>query len=284
MGLKIGLSPFYSLLLFCSFLVCSNLMGQKLTDSDPQLTGIGIQENPGARLPVDLSFVNEAGDSVTLDDLLDPSRPVIFTLVYYECPMLCTLVLNGLMDGLQDLNLKAGSDYRLITLSIDPRESWELARIKKQNYLPGLGQVPDSSWTFLTGSEQNIRAVADTIGFKYYYDREQQEYAHAAAVFILTGDGRLSRYLYGLEYRTVDLKLALLEASDGRIGSTIDRLILYCYGYDPDRGGYAVIAIKIMKLGGVLTLLILTLFLLFLWLKERHGKPALTQHTGSERK
>jgi len=271
MDLQIGqVSKKYALLCFL-LLISSGINGQRLTESDPQLRGIDIEEHLGSLLPLDLVFVDENGQKVLLEEFFDNSTPVVFNLVYYECPMLCTFVLNGLMSGLSELKWQAGTDYRLVTLSINPEETYDLAKGKQKSYLPGLSQVSDSSaWKFLVGSQENITAVADTLGFRYYYDEELQEYAHTAATFILTGDGKISRYLYGLQYKPLDLRLALLEASEGKIGTTVDRLILYCYGYDPTRGGYVVIATQIMKIGGLLTLIILAVFIGFLWKRDKH--------------
>jgi len=235
----------------------------------PQLEEVGIEEHLDAEIPMDLEFRDEVGAVVTLGDFFDGTKPVILTLNYYKCPMLCGLQLNGLLDGLMDLDWTPGQEFELVTVSINPLETPALAAEKKQNYMKRYERPSAAKgWHFLTGREPEIRQLASTLGFGYTYDRETGEYAHAAAIFLATPDGRVARYLYGIEYPAKNLRLGLLEASAGKIGSTIDQIILYCYHYDPSSRRYAPVAMNIMRLGGGATALVLGLTLGGYWLRE----------------
>ncbi|MEJ2054513.1 MAG: SCO family protein [Calditrichaceae bacterium] len=237
------------------------------------LQDIDVEEHLGENIPLDLTFVNSSGDTVTLGDYFHHEKPVIFVLAYYECPMLCTLVLNGITQSVYKLNMDLGKDYNIVTVSIDPTETPELAAAKKKSYLKMLNQPENiEGWAFLTGKEKNIKKLADAIGFRYYYIEDRGEFAHPAVVMLMSEKGKISRYLYGIEYKTNDLKLGLLEASEGKVGNTIDRLILYCYHYDPDAKGYVMIANNVMKLGGAATLVVMFGFLGFFWMRESRKK------------
>jgi len=242
----------------------------QLADQVPsQLEDVGIEEHLEAEIPMDLEFRDEYGAVVKLGDYFDGTKPVILTLNYYKCPMLCGLQLNGLLDGLMDLDWTPGQEFELVTVSINPLETPALATEKKQNYMKRYERPSAAKgWHFLTGREPEIRQLASTLGFGYFYDRETGEYAHAAAIFIATPDGRVARYLYGIEYPEKRLRLALLEASNGEIGTTIDQLILYCFHYDPSSRRYAPVAMNIMRLGGGATALVLGLSLGGYWLRE----------------
>lgn len=248
----------------------------QIADYNPrELQEIDIIEHSGEVLPLDLNFTDDRGENVILGDYFNRGKPVILTLAYYECPMLCTLVLNGMSEGVRDLGWPPGEKFVMITISIDPSESSQLAAEKKKTYTESLSlPIKEGGWAFLVGEESQSKALADAIGFKYYYDEKNKQYAHPAAAFVITEDGKISRYLYGIEFKPRDLKLALMEASEGKIGSTIDRIILYCYHYDPEAGGYVVFAANVMKLGGGFTLLSLVIFLGVMWMKERRKKPA----------
>ena len=266
-----------SVILFAAllFLGTANVRAQVVQDSTPELKKIDVIEHLGEQVPLDLTFTNDAGEAVKLGDYFHHGKPVILVLAYYTCPMLCTLVLNGLSDGVKGLDWLPGKEFQMLTISIDPTETPELAAGKKSRYLDNLGkQGIENGWRFFVGAENQSKALAEAVGFKYYYDTEQKMYAHPAVVFILTEDGKISRYLYGLEFKPRDLKLALLEASQGRIGNTIDRLILYCYHYDPSAKGYVMLAGRIMRIGGAITLILVALFLGTLWARERLRKSA----------
>lgn len=222
------------------------------------LEGIDIVEHLDAQLPLDLELRDEDGRAVRLAELLDGDRPAILTLGYYRCPMLCSLVLNGLVESLREVSWSAGREFQLLTLSIDPLESPALARLKKQSYLREYGRPgAEEGWRFLTGTEAAVRRVAETVGFGYRWDEDTQQYVHAAAVFVLTPDGRVSRYLYGVQYDPRTVRLSLAEASAGRYASTLDKIILFCFHYDAGEGRYAPAAVKVMRAGGLVTALAL---------------------------
>jgi protein SCO1/2 len=206
---------------------------------------------------------------VRLGDYFDGSKPVILTLNYFKCPMLCGLQLNGLLDGLMELDWTPGQEFEVVTVSINPLETPALATEKKQNYMNRFGRPSAAKgWHFLTGAEPEIRQLASTLGFGYTYDKSTGEFAHAAAIFVSTPDGRVARYLYGIEYPPKRLRLALLEASEGEIGTSLDQLILYCYHYDPSSRGYSPVAMNIMRLGGGVTVVVLGLTLGGFWVRE----------------
>jgi len=242
----------------------------QLADQVPAaLEEVGITEHLDAKLPLDLEFLDENGRQVTLRDYFDGDRPVILTLNYYKCPMLCGLMLNGVVDGLEAMDWSPGDEFEIVTVSINPLETPELATAKKQNYLKRLDRPSVAEgWHFLTGRELEIKRLAETVGFGYSYDPETQEYAHAAAIMVCTPDGRVARYLYGIEYPAKRLKFALLEAAEGTVGSTLDHLILYCYHYDPTNRRYSPVAMNIMRVGGGATALILGIALGFFWIHE----------------
>jgi len=235
----------------------------------PALDKVGVEEHLDASLPLELEFLDEVGRTVRLGDYFDGARPVILTLNYYRCPMLCGLQLNGVVAGLEEMDWTPGVEFEMVTVSIDPLETPELAQAKKENYLKRY-QRPAAArgWHFLTGRQENIERLAETVGFGYTYDVASGQYAHAAAIFVITPDGRVARYLYGIEYPPKSLKLALMEASEGKIGSAFDQLIMYCYHYDPASRRYAPVAMNIMRVGGGATALLLGVTLGTWWLRE----------------
>jgi protein SCO1/2 len=237
------------------------------------LEGVGITEHPGAKLPLDVEFKDEDGGTVRLGRYFTGDRPVILTLGYYRCPMLCTLVLNSLVDGLRDLPWTPGREFEVVTVSIDPTETPTLARLKKQNYLEEYARPGAASgWHFLTGREENIRRLADAVGFGYRYVPERGQYAHAAAIFVATPDGRLAKVLYGVVYQPKTVRLALTEAGEGKVGTTADQLLLYCFHYDAQEGRYVLAAQNIMRFGGASTALIVGLWLAVSWRRGAHKK------------
>jgi protein SCO1/2 len=231
-----------------------------------QLEGVGIDDKAGVQLPRDVSFKDQDGRTVSLASYFDGTRPVVLVLAYFTCPMLCTRVLNGVTEALKGVAWDAGAEYRIVTVSIDPRDTTELAHEKRANYLGSYGRnVKPDAWDFLTGDETSVRRLADAIGFHYRWDPEQQQYAHAAGAFIVTPAGKLSRVFYGIQFDPKDLKLALIEASNGRVTSAVDRLLLFCFHYDPKVGKYVLAAQRIMMGGGVVMVfamgVMLTVFL-----------------------
>lgn len=248
-------------------------LAQQVRNDVPELKRINIREHLGDHIPLNTTFTDDSGRAVTLGDYLNHGKPVILILAYYTCPMLCNLVMNGLSDGLKQLELLPGKDFQIVTISIDPRDPVSLAAAKRKNYLASYGKEGiDAGWRFLVGSQDQIAILADSVGFEYYYDKETEQYAHPAVVMVLTPDGRMSRYLYGISFRKNDLKLALVEASEGKIGTVFDKFLLYCYHYDPDSKGYVLFAANLMKVGGAVTLLLAAIILAIFWLKEKRRK------------
>ncbi len=274
-------SPFRllsAILLVCIFFSLPSTSYPQLNRSDlPQLKKIDIKDRLGEYIPLQKEFINSSGDTIALARFFNRGKPVILVLAYYKCPMLCGYVLNGLAQTAPLINLKPGKDYYILTLSISPNETASLAAQKQATYLNLIDASPaDSAWRFFVGKEDNIRAIASAIGFEYYYVPERDDYAHPAVLTVLSDKGKISRYLYGISFKPNDLKLSLLEASQGKVGNTIDKLLLYCYHFDPQEGSYVVFATNVMKLGGAVTLLILFILLGTLWLREIRRKKALT--------
>ncbi|MEW6051537.1 MAG: SCO family protein [Candidatus Zixiibacteriota bacterium] len=262
--------PDLSLIALATLVLAGSVAGQVVLDNPPEFAGVGIEEHLGEKLPLDLAFTDDHGRPVTLQEFLGQGKPVVLNMVYYQCPMLCNLVLNGVTNAVKQIGWIPGEQFRMVAISINPRETYDLAAAKKLSYLTELSRPEaEAGWSFLVGTEANSKALAESLGFHYRYDSESKEFVHTAATFILTPDGTISRYLYGIEYNPRDLKLALLEASEGKTGSTLDRLILYCYHYDPQAKGYVLFAENVMKVGGGLTALLLGLALFILWRRER---------------
>lgn len=238
----------------------------------PPLRDVGIDQRLNARIPLELGFRDESGAPVALRSYFG-RRPVVLALVYYECPMLCTMVLNGLLKSLRAINLDAGRDFEVVTVSFDPGETPELAAAKKQSYVERYGRPTGAAgWHFLTGEEEAIRKLTQAVGFRYKYDPATNQFAHASAIMVLTPDGRLARYLYGIEYAPRDLRLALVEASAGKIGTPVDQVLLYCFHYDPATGRYSLLIMNIIRAAGVATVLALGLFMVVMFRRDRRRK------------
>lgn len=241
------------------------------------LRDVKWEQKLDSQLPLDTPFVDEQGRAVRLGDYFH-DRPVILALVYYECPQLCTQVLNGLVKSLDTIpQLNAGKEFDVIALSFDPKESPGLAAAKKKAYVESYAQHyerPDAAdgFHFLTGTEESIRAVTSAVGFDYVYDPEIDQYAHAAGVTVLTPDGKVSRYLFGIEYGPTDLKFGVMEASERRVGSLVDQVLLFCYHYDPSSGSYkSRLTLNVVRGGGVLTMLGMVTFWIVMWRRDhRH--------------
>lgn len=241
-------------------------------DALPELEGVTIVDKLDSQVPLDATFRDESGRTVSFRDVLPKDRPAILQIGYLRCPMLCSLVMNALVRGIQGVDWTVGGQYDVISLSVNPNEGPELADAKKAGYVAEYGR-PQSApgWHFLTGDEAQIRRVTEAVGFEYRL-QENGEYSHAAAVFVLTPDGRLSRVLYGVKYQPADVRMALLEASQGKIGTTLDRIILWCHVYDASAGGYVLLAMRVMQLGGALTLAVLGGGLGWFWWREAHAR------------
>ncbi len=263
------------LLYFSVFLILGKcLCHSQLLNKDSVLKKIDVHENLGGKIPLNLSVVNSFGERKNIASFFEGGKPVLLVLAYYDCPMLCTFVLNGLSKSIMSLDWTPGIEYQILTISINHRETYRLAKLKKDVYIDTLTNKPtDGGWEFCVANEATIESLTKTLGFQYFYDDKQNEYAHPAVIFILTETGVISRYIYGLDYQSKDLKLALLEASNGKIGTIIDRVILFCYHYDPIGKKYTLMAMQVMRIGGVLTIVCIGILLGSLWIKEnKHAK------------
>src|ERR1700688_5291025 len=239
----------------------------------PQLEGVGIDEHLGRPIDLSLTFIAENGYPVALSEYFHQGRPVILNLVYYNCPMLCTLVLNGQTEALRAIPWTPGKEYEVVTVSIDPRESFDVSRKKKAIYM-GSFDRPAPGWHFLVDHEGDAKKLAEMAGFHYRYDPRIEQYAHPAAIMVLTPEGRMARYLYGVRYSPRDLRFALAEASEGRTTMALEKILLFCYHYDPKAGAYVWFALNLMRGGGIVTVLLITLFIWRMFRSERKRTPA----------
>lgn len=232
--------------------------GNPSTGLPKALSDVGLDQKLDQQLPLDLVFRDESGQEVKLGRYFG-QKPVMLALVYYDCPMLCTQVLNGMVTSFRVLPFQVGKEFDVVTVSFDPRETSELAATKKKvyvNYLPEkMRPAAANGWHFLTGDQASIAKLTEAVGFRYYYDDATKQFAHASGIMLTTPDGRLSRYFYGIEYAPRDLRLGLIESSANKIGSPVDQLLLYCYHYDPATGKYGAAVMKIMRIAGVITVL-----------------------------
>jgi len=233
------------------------------------LSKVGITQNLNAQIPRDLLFRDETGESVRIGQYF-AGKPVLLSLVYFDCPALCTEVLNGELRTMKAVSLDLGKDFEAVTVSFEPKDTPQLARAKRDVYA-GQYSRPGAAdhWHFLTGDQTSIDALTNAVGFRYAYDSSIRQYAHAAAILILTPDGRIDRYLYGVQYSARDVRLGLVEASEGKIGSLTDQALLYCYQYDPMTGKYGLVVMNVLRAAGGLTVLILGTFLTLMFLRER---------------
>jgi protein SCO1/2 len=243
------------------------------TVAPPGLEGVGIDQRLNEQVPLNLTFKNELGNTVKLGDYFHEGRPVILNLVYYQCPMLCTEVLNGLTSALKVIRFVPGKEFEVVTLSIDPRETPQLAANKKEMYLKRLGNAEaGKGWHFLTGEQTQIAALASAVGWRYRYDPKLDQFAHAAGILLITPEGKIAQYYYGVEYSPKDMRLGIVEASQNKIGSLADQVLLYCYHYDPSTGRYGATITNIVRLAGVTTVVVLGGFILLLFRKEKHDQ------------
>lgn len=230
---------------------------------------VTITENLNAEVPLDATFTDETGKTVKLGDYVKGDKPLVLTLVYYKCPMLCSMVLGGLNKAVLNSGMVLGQDYRAITVSIDPREGPKEALERQRGHLQALnapGQQQD--WPFLTGKDEEIRKVASTVGFEYAFDKQSGQYAHAAAIMVLTPEGKVSRYLYGVEFPARDLRLALVEAAAGRVGTSFDRVMMTCFKYDPNTRRYELYVFGFIRGGALLVFGALATALAVFWRRE----------------
>jgi protein SCO1/2 len=236
------------------------------------IQSIDFEQKLDSQIPLDAHFVDENGQTVQLGQYFG-KRPVVVTLVYYECPMLCTEVLNGLLHTMQEMPFSAGKEFDVVTVSIDPGETPALAAEKKAEYLRRYGRdVPADSWHFLTGQEADIKRLADSVGYKYVYDPLTDQYAHPSGIVVTTPTGKVSRYFFGVQYAARDVRLGVVEASANKIGSPVDKLLLYCYHYDPLSGKYNVAVMNLIRLFGVGTVLLMALGIFYMLRREKADK------------
>jgi protein SCO1 len=230
-----------------------------------ELQQVSIDQKLNAQITLDLKFRDESGTEQRLGEYFSDDKPVLLVMAYYNCPMLCTQVLNGVLGALKAVPLEAGKDFHVVVVSIDPHESSELARQKKTSYLEQYHRTTaEGGWHFLTGDSLAIRQLAEEIGFRYVYDPVAKQYAHASGIMILTPQGKLSRYFYGIEYAPKLIKLALVEASENKIGTLADKLYLYCFHYDPSTGKYGLAIMSAVRVSGALFVLGIIAFLFYL--------------------
>ena len=240
----------------------------------PALKGIGFDQNIDQHIPLDTTFRDESGATVRLADYFG-KRPVVMVFAYYDCPMLCTQVIHGLSSALGVLSLAPGRDFEIVTVSFNPRDTPAAATAKKAVYLerykqPGAG----AAWHFLTGDEPSIERLTKAAGFRYAWDEDTKQFAHPSGIIVLTPEGRLAKYLFGIEYGPRDLRFAIVEASAGKVGSIVDSLLLYCYHYDPMLGRYGLVIMRAIRVAGAATVLALAAFILVMLRRERRRSPA----------
>lgn len=240
----------------------------------PGLKNVGIEQRLNEQIPPDLAFRDEAGRSVRLADYFG-GQPLILNLVYYKCPMLCSEVMSGLTSALKAMKLDVGKDFEVLTVSFDPRETPRDALLTSAEYLRRYGRPGAArGWHFLTGPEESIEALTKAAGFGYQYDREVEQFAHSTAIIVLTPEGKISQYYYGVEFPPKDLRLALVEASQNKIGSVVDQILLYCYHYDPSAGKYNLVIFRLLRLAGVATILLLGGAMLVMFRRGSAHTPA----------
>lgn len=238
----------------------------------PALKEVGITQRLGEQMPLDTELKDENGKAVKLGDYFNSGRPVVIAFVYYECPMLCNQVLNGLTGSLKGINLDAGKDFDVVAISFDSRENdkADLAKNKKASYMERYSRPgTEKGWHFLTGTEEAIQKVTNAAGFAYKWDEKSNQFAHAAAVMVATPDGKMSRYFYGIDYSPKDLKFGLMESSDNKVGNTAEQLLLYCYHYDPSTGKYGLAVLRVMRVGGIATLLAMGVMGFVFWRRNK---------------
>jgi len=253
------------------------LLAQAQNPPQGVLAGVGIDAKLDGPIPRELSFRDESGRTVRLGEYFG-RKPVLLSLVYFRCPMLCSYVLSGLVRSLRGMSLTAGREFDILTVSFDPGDTPTLARVNKADRLKDYGRrEAESGWHFLTGDPDSIRALTDAVGFRTRVDPESGQFAHAAAIMVLTPEGRVSRYFYGVEYAPRDLRLSLVEASRGRIGSPVDQVLLYCFHYDPATGKYGPAILNILRGAGALTVAALAALMFLLSRRgSRRSREALT--------
>ena len=243
----------------------NGVMSPPANTRPPRLENVGIEQHLDAQVPPDLTFRDETGKTVKLADYFG-RKPLILNLVYYNCTMLCGEALAGLASAMRLVKFDVGNEFDVVTVSFDPRETPEMAAAKKIDYVGRYGRPNAAAgWHFLTGQQESINALTKAAGFQYQYDAKTNQYAHATAIMVLTPQGRISRYFYGVDFPPKDLRMGLVEASQGKIGNAVDAVLLYCYHYDPETGKYGAMVANILRLAAAATILFMGTFLFILW-------------------
>lgn len=264
------LTRFFKLFSFFVLLTPTLLSAQLVQDKPDELQDIDPVEQLGDKIPLDLKLLHTDSTVLSLQEVFNQGKPVIVNPVYYECPMLCNLVMNGLLKGIQQLDWKLGKDYYILTISIDHEEGPALAKANKENYLKQYARPgSENGWFFATADSISVARLTESVGFKFKWVEEAQEFAHSAAIIFASPDGIITRYLYGIQYESFAIMNALYEAADGKIGSTTEKVLMYCFSYDPDSRSYVPMAFNIMKLGGLVVMLSLGTLLGVLWFRNR---------------
>jgi protein SCO1/2 len=259
---------------FLLFLIATTpIFAQSNSATPPQLPGkVAIDQKLNALLPMDLMLRDESGNVVRLGKYFNHGRPVLLNFMYYRCPMLCPMVMDGIANGLTELRFDIGKEFDVVTVSMDPRDTPEQAAAKKETYVKRYGRFGAANgWHFLTGPESAIKKLTNAVGFQYAYAPEHDQFAHGAVLIAVTPQGRVSRYLYGFEYKARDLRLALVEASSGKIGNATDAILLLCYHYDPATGKYSRSAMNFVRAGGVATIISLAGFIVIM-IRREHAR------------
>jgi protein SCO1/2 len=254
---------------FTTLMLAQTAAAQLSSHTPKELENAGLDEKLGEIIPAAIYFRNESGEDVRLGSYFDGDRPVLLNLVYHDCPMLCNLVVDGLVRTMSEMSWSPGREFEVVTVSFNAAEGPEMASAAKRHALDRLGK-PEAArgWHFLTGPQASIDSLTAAVGFRYQWVEDQQEFAHPAALIFLSGEGKIARYLYGIDYKPGDVRAALVEASNGQVGSALDRVILYCFQYDADKNSYAPHALNLMKAGGLLTMMVLGSMLFLFWRRE----------------
>lgn len=242
------------------------------TERPKEIEGVGIKEQLGKQLDLSLPFKNEEGQDVTLSTFINGSKPIIISPVYYNCPGLCNFHLNGLTEGLQGMDWNPGQKFEILAVSFDSKETPDLAKNKKANYMKVYNRPgTEAGWHFLTGSEDTIKKLTQSLGFEFKWNEKANEWSHASAAIVISPDGKISRYLPGIVFEPKNIKLALTEAGEGKVGTIVDSLVLYCFQYNPHKSGYTLAAFKLMKVAGLITVIVLAFWLLPVWIRSRRA-------------
>lgn len=262
------------LLTLPSLLVSAQFLAASSEELPPQLEEVGFDQRLGEIVPLDLLFTDENGHQAELGSWFG-ERPVILALVYYDCPMLCPMILSGLTSALRPLTFDPGEEFDVLVVSFDARETPEMAADAKTTYVERYGRPgTEAGWHFLTGGQESIAALTEAVGFRFSYTPEVDQFAHTAGIVALTPEGQVARYFFGVEYAPKSLRLGLVEAADNKIGTVVDQVLLYCFHYDPETGTYTAVAMNIMRLGALVTVALLGLFLLIQLKRERRTAAA----------